>query len=71
MRVSFLLKLHLIVGVSQGGFNGSMHACFCLFGIHSAVSDKMHELILLAYMSKLSFSMGCQSKVDAFSRSTS
>ena len=46
----FLLRiLHLIVAVSQGGYNGLMRTC--LFCIHSAASDKMQELILLAYMS--------------------
>ena len=48
----FLLRiLHLIVAVSQGGSNGLMRTC--LFGIHSAASDKMQELILLAYTVEL------------------
>ena len=46
----FLLRiLHLIVAVSQGGYNGLMRTC--LFCIHSAASDKMQDLILLAFMS--------------------
>ena len=53
----------------QGGSNGLMRTC--LFGIHSAASDKMQELILLENMSKSSFSRDCQSKADAFSRSNS
>ena len=66
----FLLRiLHLIVAVSQGGSNGLMRTF--LFSIHSAASDKMQELILLAYMSKSSFSRDCQSKADAFSQSNS
>ena len=66
----FLLRiLHLIVAVSQGGSNSLMRTF--LFGIHSAASDKMQELILLAYMSKSSFLRDCQTKADAFSLSNS
>ena len=62
----FLLRiLHLIVAVSQGESNGLIRTC--LFGIHSAASDTMQELILLAYM----FLRDCQSKADAFSRDNS
>ena len=66
----FLLRmLHLIVAVNKGGSNDLMRTC--LFDIHSAASDKMQELILLAYASKSSFSRDCESKADAFSGSYS